>query len=173
MRRILSQIQSTSKEKGMKGRILSLFLVLVVCMPLFATDAPQTPEAKQIVDLVNNAATLLEQKGKDAFTAFRAKGSVWYKGDMYVFVYDLDGIVLCNPGFASYEGKNLMEMKDPNGKAFVHELIETAKSKGSGWVDYVLPKPGETTPSKKISYARTAKMPDGQTVMVGSGMWMK
>jgi cytochrome c len=157
----------------MKGRLLSLILLLAVCIPVFAADAPQTPEAKQIVDLVNNAATFLEQKGKDAFTAFRAKDSVWYKGDMYVFVYDLNGTVLCNPAFASYEGKNLMELKDPNGKAFVHDLIEAAKSKGSGWVDYVLPKPGETAPSKKISYARTAKMPDGQTVMVGSGMWAK
>jgi cytochrome c len=173
MRRILSQILSTSKENGMNGRILTLILVLAVCAPLFATDPPQAPETKQIVDLVNNAATLLEQKGKDAFTAFRAKGSVWYKDDLYVFVYDLNGTVLCNPSFAAYEGKNLMEMKDPNGKAFVHELIETAKAKGSGWVDYVLPKPGETTPSKKISYARTAKMPDGQTVMIGSGLWIK
>ena len=157
----------------MKGRILTLILVLAVCAPLFAVDPPETPEAKQIVDLVNNAATLLQQKGKDAFTAFRAKESVWYKGDHYVFVYDLDGTVLCNPGFPAYEGKNLMEMKDPNGKAFVHELIETAKAKGSGWVDYVLPKPGESIPSKKISYVKTAKMPDGQTVMVGSGIWVK
>ena len=157
----------------MKGRILTLILVLGVCAPLFAIDAPQNPEAKQIVDLVNNAAAMIEQKGTDAFTAFRAKESVWYKGETYVFVYDLNGTVLCNPGFPGYEGKNLMEMKDPNGKAFVHELIETAKSKGSGWVDYVLPKPGETVPSKKISYARTAKMPDGQTVMIGSGMWAK
>jgi cytochrome c len=156
----------------MKGRLLSLILILAVCAPLFATDAPQTPEAKQIVDLVNNAATLLEQKGKDAFTAFRAKDSVWYKGDTYIFVYDLKGTVLCNPGFAGFEGKNLMELKDSSGKAFVHELIETAK-KGPGWVDYLLQKPGEMTPSKKISYVRTAKMPDGQTVMVGSGMWMK
>lgn len=157
----------------MKGRLLTLILVLAVCTPLFATDAPQTPEAKQIVDLVNRAAALLEQKGKDAFTAFRAKDSIWYKGETYVFVYDLNGTVLCNPAFAGYEGKNLMELKDQNGKAFVHDLIETAKSKGSGWVDYFLPKPGEAAPSKKISYARTAKMPDGQTVMVGSGMWVK
>jgi cytochrome c len=157
----------------MKGRLLTLILIVAVCVPLFATDAPQGPEAKQIVDSVNRAAALIEQKGKDSFTAFRAKDSAWFKGDTYVFVYDLNGTVLCNPAFAAYEGKNLSGLKDPNGKPFVQELTNIAKEKGSGWVDYLLPKPGEVLPSKKISYARTAKMPDGQTVMVGSGMWVK
>jgi signal transduction histidine kinase len=173
MRRILSQILSISKENGMKGILLTLILLLAVCSPLFAIDAPDTPEAKHIVDLVNNAAAMLEQKGTDAFTAFRAKESVWYKGETYIFVYDLDGTVLCNPPYAGYEGKNLMDLKDQNGKAFVRELIETAKSKGSGWVDYLLPKPGEMTPSKKIGYVRTAKMPDGKSVLVGSGIYVK
>lgn len=157
----------------MKGRLLTIILVLGIFAPLFAIDAPQTPEAKHIVDLVNKAAALIEQKGKDAFPEFRVKDSEWFKGETYVFVYDLKGTVLCNPAFVGYEGKNLIGLKDPNGKAFVQELVNVAKEKGSGWVDYLLQKPGETTPSKKISYATTAKMPDGQTVMVGSGMWVK
>jgi cytochrome c len=157
----------------MKGKILTLILVLAVCTPLFAIDAPQSPEAKQIVDLVNNAAAMLEQKGADAFMAFRAKESVWFKGETYIFVYGLDGKMLCNPPYAGFEGKNMIGIKDQNGKAYLQEMIDTAKSKGSGWIDYMLPKPGEMTPSKKLGYFRTAKMPDGQTVLVGSGLYVK
>jgi cytochrome c len=156
----------------MKGRLLTLILVLAVCAPLLATDAPQTPEAKHIVDLVNKAAALLEQKGKDAFPEFRVKDGEWFKGNTYIYVYDLNGTMLCNPPYAGFEGKNLIAIKDQNGKAYLQELIDVVKAKGAGWVDYLLPKPGEMTPSKKIGYARTAKMPDGQTVLVGSGLYV-
>lgn len=64
-------------------------------------------------------------------------------------------------------------MKDAKGKAFIREFIETAKTKGSGWVDYMWPKPGEDKPSKKISYIKKAKMPDGEMVIVGAGMYVE
>ncbi|MGZ5475917.1 MAG: hypothetical protein ACXWH1_05455 [Thermoanaerobaculia bacterium] len=44
-----------------------------------------------------------------------------------------------------------------------------AKTKGSGWVEYMLLKLGEKTPSKKLSYIKQAKLPTGETVLVGDG----
>ena len=51
--------------------------------------------------------------------------------------------------------------------------METAKTKGQGWVEYMWPKPGEKKPSKKISYVKRAKMPTGETVVVGAGVYIK
>jgi len=155
----------------------ALILLGVVCLlvsPAFsATLEPQSDQAKQIKALVIKAAALVESKGKDAFPEFRKKDSKWYKEEVYVFVDDMNGTALVNPPTPEIEGKNLIGMKDAKGKAFVREFIETAKTKGSGWVDYWWPKPGEDKPSKKISYIKKAKMPNGETVIVGAGIYVE
>jgi cytochrome c len=33
-------------------------------------------------------------------------------------------------------GKDILDMKDADGKAFVQEIISIAKSKGKGWQNY-------------------------------------
>jgi signal transduction histidine kinase len=80
--------------------------------------------------------------------------------------------VLVNPPSPELEGKNLLDWKDAKGKTIVREFIQLAKSKGAGWVDYWWPKPGEEKPSKKMSYIKKAKMPTGQTVVVGAGIYI-
>jgi len=84
----------------------------------------------------------------------------------------MNGTILMHPANPELETKSILDMKDANGKTFMREFIETAK-KGSGWVDYIWPKPGEKTPSKKLSYIKRAKMPNGETVIVGAGIYAK
>ena len=147
----------------------------VICLffPLaFSADPAQSKEAKQIVALVEKAATLTESKGKAAFTEFKEKGSEWLKGETYIFIADMNGTILMHPANPELETKSILDMKDANGKTFMREFIETAK-KGSGWVDYMWPKPSEKTPSKKLSYIKRAKMPNGETVIVGAGIYAK
>ena len=116
--------------------------------PAFSADAPQSKEAKQIIALVDKAAALTESKGKSAFPEFKKKGSEWLKGETYIFIIDMNGPTLMHPANPELETKSILDLKDVNGKAFVREFIETAK-KGSGWVDYMWPKPGEKKPAKK------------------------
>jgi Cache domain len=47
--------------------------------------------------------------------------------------------------------------KDKRGKAFHDEIMKLAQQKGAGWVDYWLPKPGQTEPSHKWSYVKAVK----------------
>ena len=64
-----------------------------------------------------------------------------------------------------------MEMKDPDGKMLTVDMLEVAKSKGAGWVDYYWYKPGENTPARKVSYVR--KVVSGRdTFIVGSGLYL-
>jgi len=148
------------------------FAVLMLASPGFAElPEPQSKEAKQIVALVHKAAVLIESKGKNAFPEFKKKDSEWYKGETYIFVDDMNGTALVSPPRPELEGKSLMGTKDAKGKAFIREFIETAKTKGSGWVDYMWPKPGEDKPSKKMSYIKKAKMPNGEMVIVGAGIY--
>jgi signal transduction histidine kinase len=136
-----------------------------------AADAPQnSPEGKKIVALVNDAVKLVEQKGKDAFPELR-KDKKWNNGDVYIFIDRFDGLVLLNPPSPEIEGKNLIDWQDAKGKKIVREFVQLAKSKGSGWVDYYWPKPGEQKPSKKMSYVKKAKLPSGEDIIVGAGMY--
>src|SRR3954469_23460229 len=88
---------------------------------------------------------------------------------MSMFAYAPDGTVLLNPATPSREGKSYPGEKDKKGKLFHDALVETAKTKGSGWIDYWLPKPGATEPSQKWSYVKAVKA-DG-IALVGAGFY--
>jgi len=79
----------------------------------------------------------------------------------------MDGTMIAHPIKASLVGKNLIDLKDSEGKEFFKDMIKVAKESGSGWVDYMWPKPGEEKPSPKTSYV--LKVNDD--VFVGAGVY--
>jgi cytochrome c len=151
--------------------VLSLALMLAAAPPAFPQQAPPSSErAKHVEALVNAAATLIDTEGEAAFADFRKKDSVWYHGDTYLFVYDLKANVLLNPAFPQREGTNVDGQKDANGKPFHNAMIEVAETKGTGWVDYMFPKPGQTDPSQKWTYVKKVTV-DGVPGLVASGFY--
>ncbi len=159
------------RRKTLYSGILLFVGVIILLSPRISSSLePQSDEAKQTMALVDQAASLLQSKGTEAFTEFRKKDSKWLKDDTYIFVFKMNGIELFHPIEPELEGKNIVDLKDVNGKAYVQETIETAKTQGSGWIDYMLPKPGESKPSKKISYFKKVKVGE-ETFIVGSGFY--
>jgi signal transduction histidine kinase len=77
--------------------------------------------------------------------------------------------VLLNPAFPQREGTNVTGQKDSKGKLF-HQAIIDAASKGSGWVDYWFPKPGQTEPSHKWTYVKGVTI-DGVSGLIASGFF--
>ena len=151
---------------------IALIIALTAVVPAFAAmPEPQSKQAKKVRALVDKGAALVESKGKDAFDEFRKKGSVWFKGDLYIFIDDFKGNVVVYPPDAKLEGQNLLGTKDPNGTAVVAQFIEALKTKNSAWVEYLWPKPGSDKPVKKFTYVRKAKVPKGETLIVGSGYY--
>ena len=84
----------------------------------------------------------------------------------------MKGTTLVNAAFPELEGKNNLELKDANGKAITREFIELLKTKDSGWVDYMWPKPGQTKPSKKSSYVKRVKL-GKEMIYVGAGVYLE
>ncbi len=139
--------------------------------PVFSQlSAPQSEQAKQVEALVNKAAAHIDKNGKAIFSEFRTKDSEWFHGDTYLFVYDLKSNVLFNAAFPAREGTNTTGQKDADGKLFHHEFIKMAESKGSGWVDYMFPKPGQTQPSRKWAFVKAVQV-DGVPSLVASGFY--
>ncbi len=123
-----------------------------------------------IVETVDEAARLVGQKGKEAFPILRDKAGPFRYRDVYVYVSDQKGNELVSAGFPELEGTNLWDLKDANGKLVVQDQIKMLETKDAGWIDYVWPKPGETKPSKKLSYVRKVKSSDG-FLYVGAGLY--
>ncbi len=151
--------------------VCAALVAMLMVNPVNAQKSPPTSEkAKQIEAMVNKAAALIESKGKAIFPEFRKKDSEWFRGDTYLFVYDLKSILLFNAAFPEREGTNTAGEKDANGKLWHQEFIQMAESKGSGWVDYKFPKPGQTQPSLKWAYVKAVKV-DGVPALVVSGFY--
>lgn len=159
----------------MKTKVAIVGFVLTA---LFASASPaisqQAPppsaQANQTKALVDKAAALVDKEGKPAFAEFRKKDSEWFHGTTYLYAYDLKGNVLLNPAFPAREGTNVTGQKDTNGKLFHNEIIKTAETKGSGWVDYMFPKPGQTQPSQKWAYVKKVTI-DGVPGLIASGFY--
>lgn len=145
--------------------------ILGVIAPGSAQQSPPDSErAKQIVELVNKAAQLIDNKGKAVFPELGKPDSEWRQGDTYVFVDDMKGVQIFSGGFPILTGKDVSTFKDANGKPFFQKFIKTVQSKGSGWVDYMWPKPGQNQPSQKWSYVKAVTI-DGTPGLVGAGFY--
>jgi cytochrome c len=56
--------------------------------------------------------------------------------DLYVTINTLDAVTLAHGANAKMQGKNLIDLKDADGKPFMRERLELVKAKGKGWQDY-------------------------------------
>ena len=152
------------------GIFLSSGLFVITAPAVSGSSAPATEQARNVEALVNKAAALIDKDGKAAFVEFRKKDSEWFHGTTYLFVYDMKANVLLNPAFPMREGTNVTGQRDANGKLFHAAIIEMAATRGSGWVDYMFPKPGQTEPSQKWAYVKRVEI-DGVAGLVASGFY--
>jgi signal transduction histidine kinase len=124
-----------------------------------------------VVDAVKEAVGQIEKNGRAAFPLFHDASGPFIAKDAYIFVTDPNGVNLVLPAFPNLEGRNLLDMKDTEGKLFVREMLNLVESSGSGWVDYMWPKPGESVSTQKSTYVSKAKM-GNQWVLVGCGVYL-
>ena len=124
-----------------------------------------------VVDGVKDAVGLIEKNGDAAFAQFHDPTGPFIAKDAYIFVIDPNGVDLVNPAFPNLEGRNLLDLKDSQGKQLVREMLKVAETAGSGWVEYMWPKPGESVPTQKSAYVSRAKRGD-KWLLVGCGVYL-
>ena len=82
--------------------------------------------------------------------------------------YDNTGTVVGHGANDKLIGKNLMEIKDPNGKPLIKDMTDIAKAKGNGWYDYEWPHPTTKKVESKSTYVSKVPGFDG---WVGVGVY--
>jgi cytochrome c len=147
--------------------VITMVMMLVAGFSGFALAADGTPaEAKA---LVKKAVDFMKANGKEkALAEFSNPKGKFVNGDLYIFVYDMNGKCLAHGFNQKMIGKDLKEMKDPDGKFYVKERIEIAKTKGSGWQDYKF-----TNPTSKKLENKTAYIEKYEDLIVGCGAYKK
>lgn len=123
-----------------------------------------------LINFVEKAVSLIEEQGAACFDLFRHDKN-WLIGDLYIFVWDLEGYRYVYPPDLDGEGKNMSELEDADGKPIGKMFIEKANL-GSGWVQYQWPRPNQDTPETKSTYIMKAVSPDNKEFLVGSGIYL-
>ncbi len=135
-------------------RMLALFTVLLAgsgSAGAVAAAEPAHGTRDQAVAMVKRVEAMFDKEGAAAtFKAVTAR--TFNDRDLYPFVYKLDGTdCVAHGANSAMVGKNLIDLKDQDGKFLIRELSETAKT-GGGWVDYKWPNPITKLIEAKSSY---------------------
>jgi methyl-accepting chemotaxis protein len=77
---------------------------------------------------------------------------MFVQGDLYVFILSPAGIMLAHGLNKDFVGLDFLGVKDSSGKTFYKEIVDNAKSKGSGLVKYNLFQPRKNKILPKLVY---------------------
>ncbi|KAE8754221.1 histidine kinase [Paraburkholderia madseniana] len=116
-------------------------------------------ELKHYVELATTAIAPLYNAGQDnarddAMLRTRALDileKMDFGKDGYFFVYDMHGRSLMHPREPDLVGRDLWELRDPQGKLTIQQLLATA-TRGGGYVRYVWHRPSTGKLASKLGY---------------------
>jgi predicted ATPase with chaperone activity len=128
----------------------ALVAALALCGFAHANDGASPAEATA---MVKKGVAFIKTQGKDkGYAEISNKTGQFKDRDLYLTVYGLDGTVRAHGANEKMIGKNLIELKDVDGKAFVKERVELAASKGTFWQDYKFTNPTNKKIEPKSMY---------------------
>jgi cytochrome c len=135
-----------------KLKNLALVVTLLNLGQAWAADGGATE--KDAVAMVKKGVAAVKAGPKDkAFADITDKANPNFRDrDLYLVVYELDGVVLAHGANAKFVGRNMIDLKDIDGKAFVKERVEMAKAKGTFWQDYKFTNPETKKVEPKSMY---------------------
>lgn len=117
-----------------------------------ATPAEATAMVKKGVTAIRAGAQSHDADHAKLFAQVTAKNGDWVDRDLYLVVYGLDGTVKAHGANPKLVGNNLSNMLDIDGKLYVKERIELARSKGAFWQDYKFTNPTNKKIKSKSMY---------------------
>ena len=121
----------------------------------FAAEGATQDEATA---MVKKGVSFLKTSGKDKGYAEISNAEGQFKDrDLYLTVYGTDGTVLAHGANAKMVGKNLMGLKDVDGKEFVKERVALAKTQPHFWQDYKFTDPLTKKVLPKAMYCEPAE----------------
>ncbi len=149
------------------------FLAFLAFAALITIASPASPAAEfgskdEAVAMVKRVQAEFKKAGPAATFKDVSDKTVkqFHDRDLYPFIYDMSGKCVAHGARPALIGKNLIDLKDQDGKFLIREMVTMAKGPGSGWIDYKWPNPLNNKIEDKSSYIE--KMGD---YFVGVGVY--
>ena len=167
-----------------KALIISLAFILPMLALLFWLLTTQTDDAmqarmnstRQLVEVAHGVVssaqaeeatgTMTRQQAQTL--AIRQLQKLRYDNKEYFWINDMQPRMVMHPIKPELNGKDIGEMKDPNGLALFSAMVALVRKDGKGFVAYQWPKPGSDKPVDKISFVQGFE-PWGW--VIGSGVY--
>ena len=143
--------------------------VLAIFLMAGLSTAGERITSKDAETLVKKAVEYYKANGKDkALPEFNNPKGKFADLDngLFLFVYDFNGKCVAQGANPVMVGKVLIDLKDPDGKMVIKDLIEIAKTKGKGWYEYKWPNPATKNIEIKVSYVE-----GHDNLMIGCGYY--
>lgn len=139
-------------------------LVAFYIIPVI-TNTLETDAKVKLQNLTETSYKILEfyydQSQKGLLTESQAKDlakqeirTLRYSGDEYYWINDYTPNMIMHPMKPELDGKNVSDIKDPDGVAIFMEFAKMAKTEKEGLVKYQWPKPGKDKAQPKFSYVK-------------------
>ncbi len=100
-----------------------------------AAHAADQGSAAEAEAMVKKAVAFIKSSGPEKAYEEFTHGKSFKDRDLYIIVYDLNGKNLAQGANPKLVGKDLISLKDPDGKPLIQMFVELAKTKGKGWVE--------------------------------------
>lgn len=145
--------------------------VMALALVLGMASVAAADKAKDSEALVDKCLIMFKEKGKETtVAAIKDPKGPFVNGELYIFCLSLDNIMVAHPHDKNLRGMNMTSVKDTAGNHFFVRFKEIAHNPGSGWVEYMWHKPGESTPSPKRAFLK--RVPE-EDLYVGCGYYLK
>lgn len=129
-------------------------------MPANSSSKPigaiERSDAKRASALLERAVDFLQKNGPEkSFGAFNDRKGTFVSDEYYVFTVGLDGVMYASGGASGgLVGLNVLDLRDAAGKPFIRDMLESAKSKESGVIEYRWLNPADNRVENKTSQFR-------------------
>lgn len=148
----------------MQKILVTAAMALSVLTAMANTPAAERATAKEAEALVKKAIAHIKATPHErAFADISEAKGPYVDRDLYLVVYTLDGVNLAHGYNRKFIGKNMIEIKDADGKEYMRERMQMAKAKASFWQDLKFVDPL----TKKIEPKQTYCERSGELLVCG------
>jgi cytochrome c len=132
-------------------------IVIAAGLATAAFAAGERATAKEAEAMVKKGVAYIKSNPRDkAMAEISSKQGQFVDRDLYLTVYKLDGLNLAHGANEKFIGKNMIDLKDIDGKEYMRERLETAKGKSGFWQDFKFVNPVNKKIEPKQMYCERA-----------------
>ena len=148
---------------------VALATIMFVSVSISAIAADKKGTSAEAIAMVDRAIAHIKKAGREkAFADFSDQKGSFIDRDLYVVVYDMKGKVLAHGANAKMIGKDVIDLRDVDGKLFVKERVEMMSKSptAKGWQEYKFMNPVTKQIEPKAMFLQRY-----EDVMVGCGIY--